>query len=176
MIAPGKIALLSYSPGGGDVTVSAGVFVGVATVSTVRPEPSAVARTQVGAATRSQPTITISVATVAGVGVVTTSAVSASGDVTVTSGVFVGVATRSQPTITASVATLAVAGALLRSGGAQVTFSTTSRGIVGVVTIATPGGEVVVSFGPLITFRSPRAVVYDEPSTTRYREPRTVQA
>jgi hypothetical protein len=36
-------------------------------------------------------------------------------------------------------------------------------------------GQVVVTFGALITFRSPRAVVYGEPSTTRYREPRTVR-
>ena len=175
MIAPGKIALLSFLPSSGDKTVTSGIFVGVAAVSTVRPEPSAVTRTQVGVATRSQPTISVSVAAVAGVGVVTTSAVSASGDVTVTSGMFVGIATRSQPTISATVATLAVAGALLQSGGAQVTISTTSRGTVGVVTIATPGGEVVVSFGPLITFRSPRAVAYTEPGITPFREPRTVR-
>ena len=37
------------------------------------------------------------------------------------------------------------------------------------------GGLVVVSFGPLITFRSPAAVYYSEPDIIPFREPRTVQ-
>ena len=150
--------------------------VGAATCSQPTITVSVATVTGVGAATRSQPTITVSIATVASVGVVTSSLVSASGDVTVTSGMFVGVTTRGQPTITASVATIALAGVLLQSGGAQVRFSTTSRGTVGVVTITTPGGEVVISFGPLVTFRSPSAVRFNQPDVVTFREPRTVYA